>query len=60
MKAVWNKLVIAGSDKTIVVENNHFFPRESVNNILLSFTEKHTTSPWKGVASYYDLEVVGK
>lgn len=31
MKAIWNGVVIAESDKTIVVENNHYFPIESVN-----------------------------
>jgi uncharacterized protein (DUF427 family) len=26
MKAIWNNQVIAESDDTIVVENNHYFP----------------------------------
>ncbi len=26
MKAIWNHEVIAESDETIVVENNHYFP----------------------------------
>ena len=31
MKAVWQGQVIAESDDTVVVEGNHYFPRESVN-----------------------------
>lgn len=31
MKAIWNGKVLAESDKTIVVENNHYFPPDSVN-----------------------------
>ena len=31
MKAMWNGIVLAESDKTIVVENNHYFPPDSVN-----------------------------
>jgi uncharacterized protein (DUF427 family) len=31
MKAIWNGAVLAQSDKTIVVENNHYFPPDSVN-----------------------------
>ncbi|MGZ6520114.1 MAG: DUF427 domain-containing protein, partial [Bacteroidia bacterium] len=30
MKAVWNNRVIAESDNTVVVENNHYFPKQSV------------------------------
>jgi uncharacterized protein (DUF427 family) len=30
MKATWNNQVIAQSDDTIIVENNHYFPKESV------------------------------
>lgn len=35
MKAIWNKTIIAESNETKVVENNHYFPQESINlNIL--------------------------
>ena len=27
MKAVWNGVVVAESDDTVVVEGNHYFPR---------------------------------
>ncbi len=60
MKAIWNGEVIAESDKTVVVENNHYFPREAVNKAFLKPSNTHSTCPWKGEASYYTLEVNGK
>ncbi|GLU51654.1 DUF427 domain-containing protein [Dyadobacter frigoris] len=59
MKAIWNHEVIAESDETIVVENNHYFPLQSVNKEYLIESATHTTCPWKGEASYYTLEVGG-
>lgn len=35
MKATWNGTVLAESDRTIVVENNHYFPRAAVRMELL-------------------------
>ena len=60
MKATWNNQVIAESDDTIVVENNHYFPKESVKAEFLADSPTHTTCPWKGLASYYTLKVNGK
>jgi len=60
MKAIWNNQVIAESDDTIVVENNHYFPPQSVNKTYLETTPIHTTCPWKGQASYYSLIVDGE
>lgn len=60
MKAVWNNQVIAESDETVVVENNHYFPPEAVNQAYLRPSNTHTRCPWKGNASYYNLEVDGK
>ena len=34
MKAIWNGQVIAESANTIVVENNQYFPSESVNKAM--------------------------
>ncbi len=60
MKAVWNNVVVAMSDATVVVEGNHYFPKESVRHDLLRASETHTYCPWKGVASYYSIEVDGE
>ncbi|MCC8410874.1 DUF427 domain-containing protein [Mucilaginibacter sp. UR6-1] len=60
MKATWNDQVIAESDATIVIENNHYFPPVSVKQQYLQSSDTHTTCPWKGLASYYTLNVDGK
>ncbi len=59
-KAIWNGAVVAESDKTIVVEGNHYFPPGSVKWEYFKSNSRHTTCPWKGLASYYDLVVNGK
>lgn len=60
MKAIWNNAVIAQSDDTIVVEGNHYFPPQAVNQELLKSSPTHTHCPWKGEASYYSIQVDGK
>jgi uncharacterized protein (DUF427 family) len=60
MKALWNNQVIAESNETVVVENNHYFPKESVKAGLLESSDTHSVCPWKGLASYYTLDVDGK
>lgn len=59
VKAIWNNEVIAESDATIVIEGNHYFPPSSIKQEYFKGTETHTKCPWKGVASYYDIEVNG-
>ena len=56
MRAVWNGLTIAESDDTVVVEGNHYFPRESLRDDVVRESGTHTVCPWKGTASYYSLE----
>ena len=58
--ATWNGTVIAESDDTVVVEGNHYFPRQSVRADLLRESDTNTVCPWKGTASYYSLEVDGE
>jgi uncharacterized protein (DUF427 family) len=60
MKAVWNGVILAESDKTIVVEGNHYFPPDAVNRELFQPSDTHTICPWKGEASYYTVAVNGK
>jgi uncharacterized protein (DUF427 family) len=55
--AVWNGEVIADSDRTILVEGNHYFPREDVKSDLLAPSSESSFCPWKGDASYHDLVV---
>jgi uncharacterized protein (DUF427 family) len=58
-KAIWNGATIADSDDTVIVEGNHYFPREAVDASVLRPSDTHTTCPWKGLASYYTLAVNG-
>jgi uncharacterized protein (DUF427 family) len=60
MKATWNGAVLAESDKTIVIEGNHYFPPDTVNRQYFQDSSTHTTCPWKGEASYYDVLVDGQ
>jgi uncharacterized protein (DUF427 family) len=60
MKAIWNGVVLAESDKTVVVEGNHYFPPDSINHAYFRESDTHSTCPWKGLASYYDIVVEGK
>lgn len=59
-KAVWNGVVIAESDKTEMVEGNHYFPPESVKREYFADCSRSSVCPWKGTASYYDVVVEGK
>lgn len=60
MKATWNDTIIAESDNTIVVENNHYFPADSIKKEFFSPSTTHSSCPWKGMASYFSVEVDGK
>jgi len=60
MKAVWNNTVIAESEKTIQIEGNHYFPADTIKKEFFKPSDTHTTCPWKGIASYYSLEVNGE
>ena len=60
MKAIWNGQTIAESGNTVVVEGNHYFPRESVKTEYLAESATHSTCPWKGEASYFSLKVGGQ
>jgi uncharacterized protein (DUF427 family) len=60
MKAIYNDKIIAESDDTVFLENNHYFPMGSINKAY--FSQSNTTSkcPWKGTASYFTITVEGK
>jgi uncharacterized protein (DUF427 family) len=59
-KAIWNGAVLAESDKCEVVEGNQYFPPDAINKQYFKESNTHTSCPWKGVASYYTIEVDGK
>lgn len=59
-KAIWNGAVLAQSDQCEIVEGNYYFPPESINRDYFSESKTHTTCPWKGIASYYNVVVDGQ
>lgn len=60
MRAIWNEAVLAESDDTVVVEGNHYFPEDSLNQEFFRASSHHSVCFWKGVASYYTVEVDGE
>ena len=60
MKAIWNGQLLAESDNTVVIEGNHYFPKESIKSEYFQTSETNTYCPWKGTASYYSLNVKGE
>jgi uncharacterized protein (DUF427 family) len=60
MKAIWKDTVIAESNDTVMVEGNHYFPQESLNQTFVTFSNHKTMCAWKGQASYCSLIVNGE
>ena len=59
MQAVFHDTVIADSADTVVVEGNHYFPHDSLRSEYMRPSRTRTLCPWKGLASYYEVEVDG-
>ena len=59
VQAVWNGIVLAESDDTVVVENNHYFAPDAVKPGVLKPSATHSDCPWKGTASYYSVTAGG-
>lgn len=59
-KATWNGVVLAESDRCEVVDGNQYFPPDALNMEYFQPSSTHTTCGWKGVASYYSIEVNGE
>lgn len=60
MKAIFNGVVVAESDDTVVVEGNHYFPEASLKREYTSFSNHRTSCAWKGQARYLSLFVNGE
>ena len=59
-RATWNGAVLAESDEVELVEGNVYFPPSSIRREFFKESQTHTVCGWKGLASYYDLEVGGR
>ena len=60
MKATWNGALLAESNQTVVVEGNHYFPADTIDQQYFKASDTHSVCPWKGQASYYDVVVNGE
>jgi uncharacterized protein (DUF427 family) len=60
MKASWENTVLAESNNTIVIEGNHYFPPDAIKSELFHASPTQSTCPWKGIASYYNVQVGDK
>lgn len=58
-QAIWNGQVIAESDDLVNIENNYYFPADSLKQDFFKSSDTHTVCPWKGTASYYTVAVNG-
>jgi len=56
-KATWEGAILAESNQTVEVEGNRYFPPDAVKQPYFKPSATHTVCPWKGTASYYDVEV---
>ena len=59
-KATWEGVVLAESNKCVVVEGNQYFPPDAVKREHLQPSDLTTKCPWKGTAHYYHVLVNGK
>ena len=59
VKATCKGQVVAESEDTVVVEGNHYFPRESVRADLLQDSPTTSVCGWKGTANYHHVVVDG-
>lgn len=60
VRAVLNGTVVAEAEDYEVVEGNVYFPPESIKQEHFTDSTLHTSCPWRGLASYYSLEVDGQ
>ena len=60
MKAIWNDVVIAESEHTVVVEGNHYFPMSALHQTYFKDSQHTTNCSWKGLANYFTVDVNGK
>ena len=60
MKAIWNDVVIAESNSTVIVEGNHYFPNDSIKPEYFQESDFTSYCGWKGMANYYSIIINGK
>jgi len=59
-QAKWKNTIIAESNATVIVDGNHYFPADSLNQECFTESSETTVCGWKGTANYYDVTVDGE
>lgn len=57
MKAIWHDTIVAESRNTVKINDDQFFPPDSINSEFFQLSDTHTTAPGKGRASYFHIQV---
>ncbi|MCJ8313732.1 MAG: DUF427 domain-containing protein [Pseudomonadales bacterium] len=60
MIASWNGQILAQSDDVIIVENNAYFPKNSLEMAFFETSNTTSVCPWKGDANYFSVTVNGE
>lgn len=56
-QAIYRDVVLADSEDTVVVEGNHYFPRESLHDEYFVDSDHTSVCGWKGTAKYLDVKI---
>src|SRR6266568_3909337 len=59
-RAVWNGVVLAETDRAVLLEGNVYFPPQDVRHEYLAKTRAWSVCPWKGLARYYTVRAGGQ
>lgn len=59
-RATWNGVVVAESADVVKFAGKIYFPPTSVKMKYLTDSTKHTTCPFKGTASYKNIQIKGQ
>ncbi|QDU83489.1 hypothetical protein Pla163_05880 [Planctomycetes bacterium Pla163] len=60
MRAIWKDTTIAESDRTVVVDGNHYFPPDAIVAEHFADSDHTTVCGWKGTANYKHVVVGGQ
>jgi len=54
-KVIWDGLVVADCDETVVVEDSHYFSPDGIVWGVFRESRHQTICPWRGRATFFDL-----
>ncbi|MFC4872338.1 DUF427 domain-containing protein [Negadavirga shengliensis] len=57
MKAIWKGVILAESEETKCLENNHYFPQNTIKREFFEMSTNTSECPWNGTVHYYHIRV---